>query len=486
MSDAPAPPPPRRGMKTFVLGQILSSVAAFLRFSILTRLIGPEQLGLAAILVLVSQFFDSVTNAGMDRFLIQDADGNDPKVQRLVHLASVGRGILTALALFLVAPWLALYFGHPALADGFRILALAPLIQGFMHYDVRRFQRERSYAAEGWLSFGDVLSLATVAVTALILRDFTAMAYGLIARSIGYVLISHLMAERPYQLGLAQEYNSRLARFGLPLMFNGLLLFATIQGDRILVASQLSVIELGHYSAVMLLIYYPVSIVQKFFEGMYLPLIAGARLDPGEQRRQTDLMIGEILLCMLAMLTGFILFAPFMIPLMFGADFLQPLPLIVLVGVLQVTRMPRSWLTTVSLANGKSHQVLTNNLIRLIIFPAAIIGHQIWNGMPGLISGLIVGDLFALSISAFVVAENGASEAWRNISRALHFALISLTLILFSFTFSSGRMADALSALLAALVLSIALGLREKNAVRSSLALVRMGALRLLGRHRRA
>lgn len=462
----------------------MSSVAAFLRFSILARLLGPEQLGLVAILVLTSQFFDSVTNAGMDRFLIQDADGDDPKAQRLVHLASIGRGILTGLALFLIAPWLAAYFGQQALAHGFQILALAPLIQGFMHYDVRRFQRERNYAAEGWLSFGDVLSLIIVAAAAVIIGDFTAIAYGLIARSIGYVLISHWKAERPYEVGLAKEYNARLARFGFPLLFNGLLLFATMQGDRMLVATRLSVVELGHYSVVLLLIYYPISIIQRFFEGMYLPLIAGARLDPREQARQTNLMIGELLICMAIMLTGFILFAPFMIPLMFGADFYQPLPLIILVGVMQVTRLARSWLTTVSLANGKSHQVLANNLIRLLIFPMAIAGQHIWGGMSGLIGGLIIGDLLALSISAFIVAENGVSEAWHNITRILHFALIGLAFIIFAFTFSSGRTADSLLALLIATLLLAALGMREKKALESIFLLARNRFGRLLARNR--
>ena len=38
----------------------------------MARLLGPEQIGLAALLILTSSFFESVSDNGSDRFLIQD------------------------------------------------------------------------------------------------------------------------------------------------------------------------------------------------------------------------------------------------------------------------------------------------------------------------------------------------------------------------------------------------------------------------------
>ncbi|MBS0489219.1 MAG: oligosaccharide flippase family protein, partial [Proteobacteria bacterium] len=63
------------------------------RYTIMARLLGPEQLGLAALLILTSSFFESVSDNGSDRFMIQDPDGDKPEVQKLVQLVFVGRGV---------------------------------------------------------------------------------------------------------------------------------------------------------------------------------------------------------------------------------------------------------------------------------------------------------------------------------------------------------------------------------------------------------
>src|SRR3546814_8745645 len=71
------------------------------------------------------------------------------------------------------------------------------------------------------------------------------------------VIMSHAVARQRYAAGYAREYAPRLARFAWPLIINGLLIFIGGQGDRIFISNQLGVADLGHYSAVILLIFYP-------------------------------------------------------------------------------------------------------------------------------------------------------------------------------------------------------------------------------------
>src|SRR3546814_9352070 len=80
-----------------------AQICALARYTILARLLGPEQLGLAAILILTAQFFDSVTDSGSDRFLVQDRAGSAPALLRLTHLVSLGRGLLIAVGLVVLA-----------------------------------------------------------------------------------------------------------------------------------------------------------------------------------------------------------------------------------------------------------------------------------------------------------------------------------------------------------------------------------------------
>jgi len=61
-----------RGTKLYMASQPVTQFTAVIRFSVLARLLGPEQLGLAAIIILAMQFFDFVSDAGMDRFLVPE------------------------------------------------------------------------------------------------------------------------------------------------------------------------------------------------------------------------------------------------------------------------------------------------------------------------------------------------------------------------------------------------------------------------------
>jgi hypothetical protein len=156
-------------------------------------------------------------------FLVQDKKGDEPAVQRLVHLVWLVRGLVIAAALAVLAVPLARFYGEPALVGGFLILSLSPLIAGLAHLDYRRLQRGSDFRGESRVLFlSEVASLLATAAAIWMVRDFTAVLYGLITRSAVIVLVSHLTAERRYGAGFAAEHSGRLAAFGWPLMLNGL------------------------------------------------------------------------------------------------------------------------------------------------------------------------------------------------------------------------------------------------------------------------
>src|SRR5690242_2104402 len=75
---APLQRPKRRGANVYLAGAVIGQACALLRYTLLARLLGPRQLGLVATLILVSNFFELVSDTGSDRFLVQDPDGDEP------------------------------------------------------------------------------------------------------------------------------------------------------------------------------------------------------------------------------------------------------------------------------------------------------------------------------------------------------------------------------------------------------------------------
>ncbi|QGP78208.1 oligosaccharide flippase family protein [Sphingobium sp. CAP-1] len=470
-------------MKIFFAGTLMAQICALLRYVVLARILGPDQLGLAAILILTSQFFDLLTEGGITYYLIQSRDGDDPRVQSMVQLVNILRCAFMSVALLLIAPWVADFYDRPELVEGVRLLAIAPLILGFMHYDYRRLQRENRFAPEGWvLMCSELLSLTGSAIAAFLLRDATAVAYGLATRSLVVVLVSHLVADRRYAIGFVRESWVALGKFSGPLVLNGLLLFICMQGDRLFIGKLLGATALGHYAAILLLIYYPTGMLTRFINALHMPAIAKERDHPGLRDKRVDLLAGNYLLLGIAMMIGFAAFVPFAVPLLYGAAFAQSAYIIAMIGFLQIARFLRGWPTAFALAMGRSDQVLTNNIIRLIAFPAAFAGHYLLTGLVGILIGFTVGEILAFVVATFMVDRSSGRRTGGDMVQILAFILCGAAVSLGGMAFDRGAYGESAAAVIVALAAAGWIAFRQRAAVEQAIEILRNMLRRLTRR----
>lgn len=419
-----------QGAKVFLAATATAQLCALARYTILARFLGPEELGLVAMLTLTSQFFQSITDNGSDRFLIQDKDGDTAAVQGLVQALFVSRGAVQAIGLALFAGPIALYFHTPSLQPALVILALAPLIFGFLHLDFRRDQRRADFRSEATVTLvSEILSLIVTVVAAYLTRDFTAILYGLITRSLAYAITSHVLAKTPYRFSFSKEHAARLTRFSLPLMFNGLLLFVGSQGDRVVVANELGITQLGHYTAILMLAYYPASTVMRYMGSMHLPHIAAGRYDKSQREMASDTMGGQTLLLATGIAVGFAIVAPIAIVLLFGPSFAQPAIVVAMIGIFQAFRFMRQWPTTVAMGIARSEIVLANNIVRMSGLACALFAVRMYGGMVSVTAGFIVGELLALITAIVLVNRASGRRALHDWDRVALLLIISLLVI---------------------------------------------------------
>lgn len=403
--------PNRRGGKVYLAGAVVAQACALFRYTLLARILGPQQLGLVATLILVANFFEMVSDTGSDRFLVQDREGEDPAVQNLVQLVFLSRGLFMGLGLAIVAWPVAQFYHAPALFAGLAILGLSPLLRGAMHLDTRRFQRRNDFRAEGvGILISEILSLGATVVAAYLTRDYTAILYGLILRSALVAIISHILSERPYRLAYSSTIARRLRAFSGPLIANGFLMFVAGQSDRLMVSGLVSLTALGQYSAILLLVLYPTAALTRYVTGIHLPLVAA---DPLSTSRDAapDKLAGTALLLSLATAAGFAVVGPLAVRVLYGVKFSEAPLLIAMIGVLTTGRLMRVWPTTLAIGLGQSHIVMANNLARMLGIPAAFAFVGLLGGVAGVVTGFIVGELAAL-ITAVVMLNRGRGLAW--------------------------------------------------------------------------
>jgi O-antigen/teichoic acid export membrane protein len=423
MPAAPARAPgdalKRRGANTYLGASAVAQVCALLRYTILARLLGAEQLGLAAAIILTSQFFESITDSGSDRFLIQDRDGDAPEVQKFVQMVFAGRGILLAIALATFAWPIAAFYRVPSLGPALAVLAVSPLIYGFFHLDMRRAQRNKDFRTEGIaLLVSESAGLVATVTAAVLTRSYTSILYGLIVRSIAIVLVSHLKAERPYAIAFSAKYAPRLARFAAPLMLNGLLIFFGSQGDRIVIGDRLGLAALGHYSAVLLLVFYPSAVISRYVSAIHLPNIATAAHESGARATVAmDRLAGQTLLLGMLLVAGFTVVGPTAVVVLYGSKFQQPVLDVCLIGFLQAIRLIRIWPNTAAIGIGRSGIVLANNISRLVGLGLGLWAGVRGFGIPGVVGGLIVGELAALITALLLLNRATGSRPYHDMDR---------------------------------------------------------------------
>jgi O-antigen/teichoic acid export membrane protein len=464
--------PPRRGARLYFGATTVAQACALLRYVALARLLGPEQLGLAATLMLTASFFELVMDTSADRFLIQARDGDQPQVQGLVQLVGVGRGIVIA-GLFAMVAWpISQLYHAPQLVGGLLALSLSPLIAGFGHVDTKRIQRRLDFRTEGWaLLVSETVGFVATVIAALATRSFIAVIYGIVLRTAAAVAVTHIRSERRFTIGLDRAHLAELARFSAPLMLNGLLLFMGSQSDRVMVGSLLSLKDLGLYSAVILLIYYPSSTLLRYLQAMYLPLVSSGRT-MARRSEAADLLGGQSILLAMSMEAGFLATMPFVVPLIYGERYNQSLLTFALIGVLQSSRFLILWPNTVATGDGRSAVVLAANIVRMIALPAGIVGAWFTGRLEGLLAGFILGEWAAVA-SGLVMTRGLSGRSPGSVERFGAFIGCSILVVAWAAALEAqaGQVQKVLT--VASVILAWWILQREHATMRRSLQLLR-------------
>jgi O-antigen/teichoic acid export membrane protein len=447
----------RRGAKIFFAASLVAQAAALVRYVILARVLGPTELGLAATLILTAAFFESLSDTGANRFIVQDERGDTREIMGLVHLVLAGRGILLAGALALTAGLVARLYNAPVLAPSLIALGVTQIILGFQNLDVRRIQRQGDFRGEAVMTIAaEVTSAVVIAAAAWIVRDHTAVIYGLAARAIVMLIVSNVLAQRRYGWAFNGADASTFSRFAAPLFLNGVLLFFGSQGDRILVGAALGAKELGYYSAVILLVYYPAAALSRFIASIHMPQVARVRDDPTRFAREREQLGGRCVVLSTVVVLGYAVAGPILAPLLYGQDFAQALPLFAGLALVQAARLARTWPTTLALGMGDSFTVLAANVMRAFALPLALFAYAAWPSVYAIVGAFAFGEFLALATALIYQWRRRVIVARRELVRCFLFGLVGSLAVLVSAA-AEARSWAWVSALMAGLLMALAL-----------------------------
>jgi len=392
-----------KGGMTLVAGQMASQGLAAVRNILIARMIlSVEDYGIAATMIMIVSLIDALSNLGTNLVVIQHADGDQPHFLNVVHFVSSIRSLLSGLTLLAISYPLACLFDVKQAGWAYAVLALVPIFKGLTHHDLYRLQRNYSYGPIVLQEvLGQILTIGAWFGLTKWVNDYGSVAYLLIIQAAINTILSHVIARYPYRWTYDHALICHVLGFGLPLMYNWVVMFLVYQAERFIISSgsrffpaaQYSMKDMASFSAAMLISSMASVFLNRVTSALFTPLLS--RMDDNFLRRYRLTLQSVSLIAGLTTIP-LILFSGLIIQMVYLGRYSSSAAIISFTASGQALLILRSVAHVGFLSQGLSWDCLYNNLWRSISLPLVILVAAI--GLPATFIAYpaLIGEAIAL------------------------------------------------------------------------------------------
>ncbi|WP_255771908.1 oligosaccharide flippase family protein [Microbulbifer guangxiensis] len=404
-----------KGASVLTVSQALVAACTFLRNVIIARHIGLENFGIATTFVLTISLVEMTSNLALDRVLVQDREGDSDDMLGSAHFLQFLKGLLIAAILFAIASPVAQLFDLADKVWAFQLLAVVALLHGLMNFDFVVRQRNLDFLPTALFdAIPQVLILGVAFGASLFFEDYRVMLAVILLQAMMHVLLSHLLAKRPYRWALCWPLAKRKLAFGWPLLVNGFLMFGIFQGDRVIIASLYAKETLAWYSVAFSLCMLPTLIFAKLSAYLLMPVLSRSRDNPALFYRCGEFALIACCGFAVLMVVFFGIGGHGLIRLSFGEQYLLAVGVITWLAAMQAVRVIRIAPSVIANSQAHTKNAMIANIFRCISLAAAILlalkGAPVtWIAATG-----VGGELLALSVSVSLMkmARGKARFVW--------------------------------------------------------------------------
>jgi len=347
------------------VGQGSAQMLSLIRNAIFGHYLSPEDFGVAATFAITISAVEMASDMGADKLLIQAKDGDNIVLQNTIHSFNFIRGLVSAIIIVFMVPYLIDSFNIKTASWAFYLLAFVVFIRGFVHLDVKRFHREMKF-----LPF--VLTELIPQVVVVLLsyplvlhfKNYDAVIYLILLHALFYVLMSHVLSKRSYQISFDSTYFKKILTFGWPLILNGILMYFIFQGDKLFVGINYDLSTLGVYSAAFMITMVPALLVVKIFTSILLPLFSKSQDDWYKSNNNYLLATEVVMLIALLFAAIFIFFGDTILAVVFGSQYQGNGLLIAILSIMWAFRIIRVAPALLAMSKGDTKVSLMANILR--------------------------------------------------------------------------------------------------------------------------
>lgn len=365
-----------------------------LRVALVARPLGPREMGVFALLLLVVEGARALTAFGPRAVLVQRAELPRGYVNTY-FVFSVIQGAIIACCVF---------FSYPILAQGGgrSLLLLHGLVAVSMF--VAGCESPGRVLAERDAALGRIAAIETVVIVAelivtsalaYLLRSALALGIGSLLRSALDVALSYAVFPVRPRLQLDPDARREFMSAGFQFLLMAVGAYITIYGDNAAIGALLGAQALGIYVVAYKLAEIPLTALVAVSKRVLFPVLSRLQRTPVLLRQ----IVTESLLAQVAVVwpaaVGMYLFADILIPALYGDAFREAIVVLRALVFLTLGRSVANMIVAVLMASGRYDQLTSLKWLEILVFlPTLLVGLELF-GLVGAAWGAGLGYVFA-------------------------------------------------------------------------------------------
>lgn len=320
-----------------VLGgaSVTEQASRFARNMLLTRLLAPSAFGTMAIVMSSSSVVGSLSDVGLRVSVIRNPRGREAAYLNAAWWLSFGRGLAVYAVCFIMAPFVAQFYGNPELCGLLRVALISSILDGAMSPRSCLPQKDMKFGRWAAITNGGAICgvILTVILT-FILPDVWALAIGYCSENFFRCLLSYILCPGLPSLGWDKEAARDLlsySRGAYGLSFLNLIFTRT---DIFVLGKLYSPTALGLYTMAVYLVQTPTGFIQNMVGSTLVPAFAHVQDDHKRINRVILEATAWLIVLGLPVVVVVWLYAPTLLRIIYGVRYLKSAgPLAVAAGV---------------------------------------------------------------------------------------------------------------------------------------------------------
>jgi O-antigen/teichoic acid export membrane protein len=303
---------------------LAEQVSRFARNMVLTRLLAPSAFGTMAIVMSSSSIVGSLSDVGVRISVIRNPRGQEPAYLNAAWWLAMGRGLGVYAICFVMAPWVARFYGNLEISALLRVALLSIVLEGAMSPRSCLPQKEMKFGRWAAISNGGAVGgVFLTVIFSFFLPGVWALAIGYCSENALRCLLSYILCPGLPSFGWDRDAVRDLlsySRGAYGLSFLNLIFTRT---DIFVLGKLYSPTALGLYTMAVYLVQTPTGFIQNMVASALLP--AFAHIQENHERINRVVLEATSWLIVLGLPAVVViwLYAPSLLTVTYGARYLK-------------------------------------------------------------------------------------------------------------------------------------------------------------------